>query len=151
MSNGEAERFDTEIFDLIPHRPPMLLINHIEYIQNSASQAIVLIDQDTPFYEHDQGIPTWIGLEYMGQTAALIAGRQLNQGALKPHLGILLGTRNFSATQAYFKPGQNLRVACEQTAAVGESLVTFHCTIHLLNGKHPLAEANLSVLRNASE
>lgn len=151
MNNSKAMRFDPELFDLVPHRPPMLLINRIESIEDTSSSATVLIDHETPFFEPDKGVPSWIGLEYMGQTAALIAGRQLKRGVLQAHLGILLGSRNYTAAQAYFSPAIDLRVACQQTAMVGESLVTFRCTIHSLDGKLPLAEASLSVLRNAAD
>ena len=52
----------------------------------------------------------------MGQTAALIAGYQQAQHALDPHLGMLLGTRKFASTQAWFKAGAELLISCSQLA-----------------------------------
>ncbi|WP_414829117.1 3-hydroxydecanoyl-ACP dehydratase [Alteromonas sp. H39] len=144
------QRYDARIFDLIPHRPPMLLINKIESVTQSASSALVYIDSDAPFYEPGLGVPAWIGLEYMGQTAALIAGYQLQQGLVSPHLGFLLGTRAFKAHCAYFTAGV-LKVSCQQQALVGEGLATFKCIIENYAGEAEggscLAEANLSVFR----
>ena len=145
-----TQRYDERIFELIPHRPPMLLINAIEGVTESASSALVYIDSDAPFYEPGVGVPAWIGLEYMGQTAALIAGYQLQQGLVSPHLGFLLGTRSFKAHSACFTDGV-LKVSCQQQALVGEGLATFKCIIENYAGDgiigQCVAEANLSVFR----
>jgi len=118
-----SSRFDKEILALIPHRPPMLLINQLLDLNASSAQARVLIDSDAPFFVDGLGVPAWIGLEYMGQTSALIAG------------------------VAYFAPQQALNVVCEEAALVGESLATFRCTIRLEKSNQVLATANLSVFR----
>ncbi|KAG1660469.1 hypothetical protein GQR58_022013 [Nymphon striatum] len=48
-------------------------INSVDEKQSSAE---VFIDKETPFYEKGFGVPACIGLEFMGQTAALIAGNE---------------------------------------------------------------------------
>ena len=126
-------RFDSRLFELIPHRPPMLLINKV-------------LKVDEPGY----GVPAWIGLEYMGQTAALIAGHQLQQGLVSPHLGFLLGTRAFKAECSYFEKGE-YSVRCEEKAIVGDGLATFDCFIENYDKTSQtikcLATASLSVFR----
>ncbi len=143
-------RFDSRLYDLIPHRPPMLLINQVVSVNESASSARVYIDEQSPFFVSGQGVPAWIGLEYMGQTAALIAGHQLQQGLVSPHLGFLLGTRAYKADVDYFPAGV-LTVTCREIALVGDGLATFECFIETdidakANGQC-LATANLSVFR----
>jgi len=147
MSSAHIE---PEILDLIPHRPPMLLINKIQSLTENGSQAIVVIDSDAPFI-NEAGVPSWIGLEYMGQTAALIAGYQLREGLTKPHLGYLLGSRNYSVEQAYFSIGSELLVSCKEAALVGDSLATFDCKIQDNQTKQDLAKASLSVYRKPLE
>tara|TARA_B100002049_G_scaffold230000_1_gene206333 strand:+ start:109 stop:561 length:453 start_codon:yes stop_codon:yes gene_type:complete len=143
-------RFDSRLFDLIPHRPPMLLINQVVSVDATSSSALVTVDHLSPFFEKDKGVPTWIGLEYMGQTAALIAGYQLQQGLVGPHLGFLLGTRAFKTECDYFTPG-TLKVTCTEKALVGDGLATFDCMIENhskeLQTSPPLATASLSVFR----
>jgi len=139
-------RFDPQIFDLIPHRPPMLLINSIQSLSDSESSSIVIVDELAPFYQK-QGIPSWIGLEYMGQTAALIAGYQLRQGLVSPHLGLLLGTRKYHSDIEYFEAPSRLLIACKQAALVGESLANFDCSIQQYDSKREIARASLSVFR----
>ncbi|WP_100656145.1 hypothetical protein [Alteromonas flava] len=145
------ERFDPEILTLIPHRQPMLLINHMTHLDKSHSEALVVIDEETPFFEPGKGVPTWIGIEYMGQTAALIAGYRLKHGLLPPHLGFLLGTRSFSATCEYFAPGTVLKVIAKENAVVADGFAKFDCVIEnnaaQQEAAEPLAKASLSVFR----
>lgn len=143
-------RFDPRLFDLIPHRPPMLLINNVLEVNDTSSSARVIVDEHASFFEAKKGVPAWIGLEYMGQTAALIAGHQLQLGKVGPHLGFLLGTRSFKVSCDYFAPG-SYKVCCAEKALVGDELATFTCSIETEpdDAGDPLclATASLSVLR----
>lgn len=145
--SDKEERFNQEIFEFLPHRQPMLLINDIVDISQSASSAMTYIDSEAPFFECDKGVPAYIGLEYMGQTAALIAGYQLKHGLVEPHLGFLLGTRAYKSAVAYFKVGSVLVIECKEKAVVGDSLATFDCSIRYQDDDAILARANLSVFR----
>lgn len=142
-----SSRFDPKLFDLLPHRPPMLLINKVVDIDNKHAEAIVMIDKDTAFFKPEHGVPSWIGLEYMGQTAALIAGYQLQQGLIEAHLGFLLGTRRYQVTQDYFTPNKKLHIFCQEQAVVGDNLATFSCRIRYAQSQNDIAQASLSVLR----
>ena len=146
-----SERFDDEILALIPHRPPMLLINQLISLDASRSEARVLIDRDTPFFTPHLGVPAWIGVEYMGQTSALIAGYQERKGLCEPQLGFLMGARKFRSSVEYFSPDEALHVECDEAALVGESLATFSCTIRQERSNKVLATANLSVFRRPLE
>lgn len=141
-----SSRFDPDIFDLIPHREPMLLINKIVDLSATRSETLVLIDQHTPFIG-ENGVPAWIGLEYMGQTSALIAGYQERAGLCEPHLGFLMGSRKYSSHVDYFAPPKTLRVVCQEGVLVGTSLANFNCTISEAESDTILAEASLSVFR----
>jgi predicted hotdog family 3-hydroxylacyl-ACP dehydratase len=145
-------RYDPRIFDLIPHRPPMLLINEIVTLEIDASSTLVFIDEQTPFFEEGKGVPSWVGLEYMGQTAALISGLCLEKGLIEPSLGFLLGTRSYSAKCEYFKPGVNLLVSSSEHPGATEDYARFDCVISSYDSEQkaasvPLVQANLSVYR----
>lgn len=140
-------RFSKAVYELVPHRPPMLLINDVISVDQYSSQANVFIDKDAPFYEANKGVPTWIGLEYMGQTAALIAGYQLKHGLTEPHRGFLLGTRHYEVDTGYFADKTVLVVTCQEKAFVGDSLANFDCSICYDGQSNVLARANLSVFR----
>lgn len=148
IPNAKASRFDSQIFDLLPHRPPMLLINKVSELSATQSSAEVIVDKEAPFCG-ENGVPAWVGIEYMGQTAALIAGYQLQQGLAEPHLGFLLGTRRFQAEVSHFSIGTVLIVSCMEKALVGDSLATFDCEIREQSSGTLLATASLSVFRKA--
>jgi predicted hotdog family 3-hydroxylacyl-ACP dehydratase len=138
---------DSRLIQLIPHRPPMLLLTRLVNVENSMSCAEVDIKATSPFCEPEKGVPSWIGVEYMGQTAALIAGFQLEQGTVEPHLGLLLGTRKYQATSPWFPLDSTLLVECVEVAVVGQNLATFACEIHNKHSGDLYASAKLSVFR----
>lgn len=129
----------------------MLLIDKLISVDAHSSVAQVNIEGNSSFFEADHGVPAWIGLEYMGQTAALIAGHQKLAGGGQDYVGFLLGTRCYQSHVDHFQLGQILLVQCQQVAAVGESLATFQCTIQLADDGAELASAKLSVLRKPVE
>src|SRR5690606_18531643 len=138
---------DPQIEQLIPHRPPMLLLNRVVSLSDNSASAEIDIVPEASFFKPRRGVPAWIGVEYMGQTAALIAGFQLEQGLVEPHLGLLLGTRKYSAHTPWFAPGAQLRVICQELAVVGQSLANFTCEIQDLHSDALLASARLTVYR----
>lgn len=140
---------DPQIYDLIPHREPMLLIDKVVQVAADSSAAEVHIHPGASFYQPGLGVPAWIGLEYMGQTAALIAGYQLRQGLTRPHLGFLLGTRQYVMNTDWFRDGDRLLVECTQVAITGEQLAQFQCTVS--RAAEVLATAKLSVYRKPLE
>lgn len=148
---------DTAILELIPHREPMLLIHELLEVSASLSVALVHVDSTVPFYQAGRGVPAAIGIEYMGQAAALIAGFQQQQGQLTEHLGFLLGARDYQVATPFFQAGVSLRVECRETAVVGEGLARFDCAITALDGAaasesdsaQVLATGKLSVFRQA--
>ncbi len=125
----------------------MLLLNRVVAVAADSASALVTIDADSPFLLPPQGVPACIGLEYMGQTAALIAGYQQEQGLIPPHLGFLLGSRRYDAHVSHFNPGSNLLVEVAEGTVVDESLANFNCTIKYRACQTLLCEATLSVLR----
>jgi predicted hotdog family 3-hydroxylacyl-ACP dehydratase len=147
MEDCQKSQFSAELFELLPHRPPMLLINEFVSVNERSAEAKVVIDCHTPFCESGLGVPAWIGLEYMGQTAALIAGFQLKMGLVEPHLGFLLGTRKYQTWSDYFAEDSCLRVRCQEKAFVGNSLATFECAVTYDNTSKLLASAILTVFR----
>lgn len=135
------------LHELIPHREPMLLLSSVCELGDNFSTAEIIISKSSSFFLQGKGVPSWIGIEYMGQTAACIAGYQLQQGTVTPHLGLLLGTRKYEAFTAWFNEGDVLLVSCKEIAVVGEELATFQCEIRNKNDGVLYSTAKLSVFR----
>ena len=57
------------ITELLPHDPPMVLIDRVVSYQNDFVHCQVTIHQDSPFCKNGS-VPSYIGIEYMAQAAA---------------------------------------------------------------------------------
>lgn len=136
-----------DVAELLPHRDSMLLLNEAIEITDISATALVKISADSSFYMDGLGVPACIGLEYMGQTAALIAGLAQRQGQATPQLGFLLGSRHYQQFLEYFVPNQNLQIIAQAVTAVGIELASFECTISDLEQNTVLCRGSLSVMR----
>ena len=82
--------------ELLPHRPPMVLIDAVESFDAEARRLVarVTIGENQLFFD-GKGVPNWVAIEYMAQTAAALVGyydRHVAPGQpARP--GLLLGTR----------------------------------------------------------
>ena len=137
------------LLELLPHRAPMLLLDDAVHVDVNSGTSLIFITRDSTFCIPGKGVPAWVGLEYMGQTAALIGGFQQLHGDLEDHTGFLLGSRKFNTTLPWFAIGTTLRVYCEQSALVGHTLANFTAQIfiHGSTDEMPVATALLSVFR----
>ena len=122
-------RPDPDLVALLPHEPPMVLIDRVLSFDEQHFETEVVIDADTPFAEAD-GVPGWVGIEYMAQTVAAKAGAQAREQGLPPTVGFLLGTRSYRSDISRFPLGSRLRVVVEPLFIEG-SLAAVSCHIFL--------------------
>lgn len=138
---------DKRLLRWLPHRPPMLLLDRAVEVSAEAATAIVSITAESPFYLASLGgVPSCIGLEYMGQTAALSDGWRREQGMVEPTIGFFLGCRSFTAHTDHFALGDSLEVRAWGATFVGDHLVNFSCAIHGASNGSELATGSLSVM-----
>jgi len=87
------------------------------------------IREDAPFYEPGSGMPSWVGLEYMAQTAAAYSGYERVSKGLLPQIGLLLGTRHYHCKRTHFSLGSVLEVHAALLMRDDANLVAFDCKI----------------------
>ncbi len=110
--------------ELLPHRPPMLLIDEIIDWGAQHASAALTIRPDTLFLEGDR-VPAHIGIEYMAQTCGAWAGAVARESGLAPRRGYLLGARAFRWHRPAFLLGERLVIGVRLTyrdAALGRFL-----------------------------
>lgn len=131
------------VFDLIPHRPPMALIDEIVDFDEAERSLVAAVD----VREEWQG--NWVAIEYMAQTAAALAGMfDRLQDAEKPaRPGFLLGTRRLTLDLPAFKVGERYLVKAKNEFA-DEDSASFACEMSDSTGK-VVATANLNAYRPA--
>ena len=107
-----------KVEDLIPHRPPMVLIDNIESVNLESSSLVA------SFTAKEQWRGNWFAIEYMAQTAFDKASDDGAQG--RP--GLLLGTRRLELGIAEFVPGVHYFVKAVREYVDGDS-AAFACEI----------------------
>jgi len=126
--------------DLLPHDGSMVLLDQVEAMQDNGLTASVVISEDSLFADA-QGVPAWVGLEYMGQAIAAYAGLCARRDGEPVRIGFLVSTRRYHPGCSYFPFGTRLAVSVE-AITTGPGLQVFECTI---SGPGIHASANLNV------
>lgn len=132
--------------DLLPHDPPMVLLDRVLTCDETSLVAEVTIRPDSLLCGED-GVPAWIGIEYMAQSVAAHAGAQARLIGAPPSIGYLLGTRSYKSTTGLFALGDTLTIHVE-TLFTDMGLGAFACRIDM-NG--PIATATINVYQPADD
>lgn len=133
-----------EVEDLLPHSGDMVLIDKILEYGDGCGVAQVKVRSSSIFYEQDiEGIHSSIGLEWMAQTIAAIAGISALQNKKKVQIGFLLGSRKYEPTTSVFKLDREYIIRINQLFHEDNGLGAFECSIH--HGNELIAESKLNV------
>jgi predicted hotdog family 3-hydroxylacyl-ACP dehydratase len=107
--------------------------------------AEVTIRDDAPYLENG-GVGAWIGLEFMAQAAAALAGWQAREEGNPVRQGVLLGTRRYECDRASFPLGSVLRVTARRAEGGDAELSMYDCRI---TGDGATATATISIYHGA--
>ena len=133
-----------DIDAVLPHKDSMRLIDRVVAWEAES----IVVEVDVPahgLFSSPDGVPAWVGVEYMAQAIAAWAGCGARSEGREPSIGFLLGTRRYSAHQAYFATGSCLRVGARCELLGENGLGMFACRITA--GGMELAVANVSVFQ----
>jgi predicted hotdog family 3-hydroxylacyl-ACP dehydratase len=131
-----------DIASVVRHRPPMLLLDEIVSVGENSLIASVEINEQSNFYRKGQGVPAWIGMEYMAQAIAAFGGiAALERGEELP-LGLLIGCQKYFAETGFFPVGSRLQVEIVENIAGTYGLGAFDCSIR---AEQTLVTGRLSV------
>ena len=130
------------IVELVPHRPPMLLLDRVLSYDGERVVCETVLGPDSPFAEQGE-VPAVVGIEYMAQTIAAGAGLSArDKGDQAGRMGFLLGCRNLSIAVDSFQIGDRLTIEARRTW--GENQIgSFACKVQ--RGSEVLVEGALTV------
>lgn len=131
-----------DVSKMLPHDHPMILIDQLITSDQTTAITQATIKNQYPFTSGIIG--TWIGLELMAQSAAVLA-KTLNTSNEKAKLGFLLGSRRFIAHVSEFIPGQVVSIAINlDPDSIGGPMVNANGAIKDASG-NLLCEASLTL------
>lgn len=131
------------IEELVPHARTMSLLDDVVEFGDNYLVASVTIRPQSTFCEA-QGVPAWIGPEYMAQTVAAMAGMKVRLNHEKPQVGFLVGTRRYSSPVPFFPVGSYLTIRVEQTFLADNGMASYECLLRF--DSHEIA-ATLNVFQ----
>lgn len=115
--------------EFVPHKDGMCLLNRIVDAGDQWLKAQVDISPESLF-STAQGIPSYVGLEYLAQAVAAWAGYQERLNGGKPKIGFLVGTRRYRVSEPIFTFGDQLQIHVQQELVAQNGLQVFGCELY---------------------
>jgi len=133
LSVDKLARFNLKNYSIekfVPHSPPMVLIEKITHFDDANLTAEITIREDSIFYDKNiKGVATWVGIEYISQAIAALAGIHATIECRSIRLGFLLGTRKYHTYQKVFKRNMTYSIIVAQLYKDDSGLASFECKI----------------------
>jgi predicted hotdog family 3-hydroxylacyl-ACP dehydratase len=137
---------------LVPHAAGMLLLDRVLSHEATRTVCATSADRSPLFANPDGSVPSWVGIEYMAQCAAVHGTLAHRSRGEAPRPGLLLGSRRLELHADAFAAGDPLEVVARHHR--GDSgLVAFDCSIRSPSSGETLVEGrvNLYLFRDWSE
>jgi predicted hotdog family 3-hydroxylacyl-ACP dehydratase len=133
------------IEQLLPHRPPMILLDRLVQTHGATTLCEVTIGPHSMFLQA-AGVPAFVGIEYMAQAVAAHGGYRSYLEGEPIVVGLLLGTRRLDTTCQFFELGQTLHIEVSHIWGKHE-LMRFRCAITNAVSATRLQQAELNVFK----
>jgi predicted hotdog family 3-hydroxylacyl-ACP dehydratase len=126
----------------VPHRGGMSLLDAVLRHDGESIVARVRVPA-RGLFATPQGVPAWVGIEYMAQAVAAWSGARARATGGSPRIGFLLGSRRYEAAVPLFEAGAELLVHAQCELMGDNGLGMFDCRIE--QDGRVLASGRLSV------
>ncbi len=131
--------------EVLPHEGRMLLLDDMLDAGEEHVTCGVTIRADSMFCDGVNGVPSWVGLEYMAQTVSTYSGIDEARSGKRPSIGLLLGSRRYTTEAPFFPIGARLTIEARLLLRDENDLVAFDCTIR--DGERVLARGDVKAYR----
>ncbi|OBT05289.1 thioester dehydrase [Shewanella sp. UCD-FRSSP16_17] len=135
-----------DISAFVPHKAPMILVTRIiKHQPDSLTTEVEITEQSAYFNQQLNGVPNYVGIEYMAQSIAALAGVEAHLIEDKIRVGFLLGTRKLSMMQPTYLLNNTYQVDVTRLYQEASGLAVFDCQITL--DSEMIASANVNVFQ----
>lgn len=120
----------------------MLLVDRV--VAWDGQHAVVAATPRADAWYSEQGaMPAWIGVELMAQAIAAHVGLVARSHGRPPNAGVLLGTRQYRATQSHFDAGTELLITARLNYRDDSGLGAYDSAITLQGAEVATASVNV--------
>lgn len=103
-----------EAGQVLPQSGRMVLLDAVLSFSDDSLVASVDLAKPSAFHGAGGRVPGFVGIEYMVQAIAALAGIREHRRGLKPRVGLLLGSRSVEVKVPWFPERGVLKVSIEQ-------------------------------------
>ena len=135
-----GERYTPQ--QVLPHRHEMLLADRVDYGADYGQ--ITLTVRPDSLFCGDEGVPAWVGIEYMAQAMGVFSGVERKQQGGEVRIGLLIGTRRYDSNVPVFPVGAELTTTARLVFSEAQMFV-FNCEIS--DGTQVLARGDIKAFR----
>jgi len=134
---------------VMPHQGHMLLLDELLDCNAEQVSCALTIRRESLFCDGVNGVPGWVGIEYMAQTACAYAGALDVIAGSAPRICLLLGSRRYECDVPFFALGSRLRVVATLELLDDNDLAVFDCAIHARaeDGERIIARGDIKAYR----
>jgi predicted hotdog family 3-hydroxylacyl-ACP dehydratase len=130
--------------ELVPHRGAMSLLESIDDYGADWLRAS-LTSRPSGMFAAAQGIPGWVGIEYMAQAAAAFAGIEQAQRGERASIGLLIGSRYYRSMLEIIPFDTRLVVEARLALRDADDFAAYECSLSA-HGRR-IAECTLKAYR----
>ncbi len=135
---------------ILPHEGRMLLLDELLEQHDDGIVTALTIRADSVLCDGVNGVPAWVGMEYMAQTACSYSGVYEARAGKTPSISLLLGTRSYKAKVPVFPLGARLLVSAQLLMRDDDDLAVFQCSIRDAQTGAELASGDIKAIRPAN-
>jgi predicted hotdog family 3-hydroxylacyl-ACP dehydratase len=139
-----------EMPQILPHVGRMLLLDELLEQHDDSIVTALTIRPDSVLCDGVTGVPAWVGMEYMAQTACAFSGVWQARAGQRPSISALLGTRSYHAKVPVFTLGTRLTVSAHLLVRDDDDLAVFACSIRNATTQAELAAGDIKAIRPAN-
>jgi predicted hotdog family 3-hydroxylacyl-ACP dehydratase len=134
------------IEQVLPHDHPMILLDKLDEFCDDKAQCSHLITEQSVFFDPLlQGVPSYVGIEYMAQSIAAYANANELVQNRAVEIGFLVSTRKYKCDYSVFELNMDLQITVEKLYKDESGLSAFDCAI--FTNEKQIATARLNVFQ----
>ncbi|MEC4726862.1 hotdog family protein [Shewanella sp. D64] len=134
------------VAEVVPHKDPMILIDELIAYKTDTLITQTNITTLSPYLDDKlNAVPNYVGIEYMAQSVAALAGVEAKLRGDIIRVGFLLGSRKLKMHIPYYQLGESYQTHVTRLYQEESGLAVFECKV--FHHQTLVAEANVNVFQ----